>query len=138
MVRAAKVRVSTWSQPHELCLPVSREALLVIGGRSFAGLPCPSLGAVSLILAWIPPCRRVWRYWRDSPHWRAKRAVGSPLATLRSSTRVAGRCRGLATTVPVSRVSRSAGPTATGWEMRVITDEAPLGCPPSGQVSSFG
>jgi hypothetical protein len=41
MIRAAQVRVSAWSQTHKRCLPVSREMLLMIGGRSLAEMPCP-------------------------------------------------------------------------------------------------
>jgi hypothetical protein len=51
-------------------------------------------------------CRRVWSGFRDSPSSRARSAVGSPLAIPRNrSTRVAGRCRVLAKTVPVRSVS---------------------------------
>jgi hypothetical protein len=63
-----------------------------------------SVGAVSFKLVWIR-CRKVCSYLRDRPNSRARRALGSPLAILRSnSTRVAGRCRVFSKRVPVSSV----------------------------------
>ena len=52
------------------------------------------------------PCRRgVWSCLRERPSSRARRAMGSPLATPRSnSTRVAGRCRVFSKAVSVSSV----------------------------------
>jgi hypothetical protein len=76
--------------------------------RSSAAQAVPlmmGVGAVACTGVWKRG-RRGWRGVRDRPSARARRAVGSPLATpRRRNPRVAGLCRVLAKTGPVSRVS---------------------------------
>jgi hypothetical protein len=71
-------------------------------------------------------CRRGCRCVRDTPNSRPRRTVGSPLAIARRHrTSVAGRCRVVSKTVPVSRVSsasqarqREAGKCPGAWHKR--------------------
>jgi hypothetical protein len=103
------VRLVAHPQTRLACLtrtdPDDRGAIVGIGAMACAlsGASAGRIGGGAMGRAVFPPradatrppqrrCRRVWSGLRDSPHARARRAVGSPVAIPRSSsTSVAGR-----------------------------------------------